>query len=130
MSNQGANHYKAMQVKTATPGQILIMLYEACIQNVKKASDAIERKDIATKGKFIGKAHDIINELQNTLNFEVGGEVAHELERLYNFMTAHLVRANLENSKECLTAVQKCLETLLDGWRVAVAEVQKGAPKA
>jgi flagellar protein FliS len=130
MSNQGANQYRAMQVKTASPGQLLILLYEACIQNVKKASDSIDRKDVPAKGKHIGKAHDIINELTNTLNFEVGGEVARELERLYNFMTTQLIKANIENSKEPLTSVQKCLETLLDGWKKAVAEVQKGSVKS
>ena len=129
MSNQGANHYKAMSVKTASPGQILIMLYEAAIKNVKKATECIDRKDIPGKGNHIGKAHDIINELTNTLNFEVGGDVARELERLYNFMTSQLVKANVENSKEALTAVQKCLETLLAGWREAVNQVQRGASK-
>ncbi len=127
MSNYGANQYRNMAVKTASPGQILIMLYEAAIQNVKKASDAIDKKDLATKGKFIGKAHDIINELAATLNFEVGGEVAVELERLYNFMGTQLVKANMENNKEPLASVQKCLETLLEGWKVAVAQVQKSA---
>ena len=128
MSNP-ANTYKSMAVKTASPGQILIMLYEGAIKNVKKASEAIEKKDLPAKGIHIGKAHDIINELTNTLNFEVGGDVARELERLYNFMTAQLVKANIENSREALASVQKCLETLLDGWREAVKQVQRGTAK-
>jgi flagellar secretion chaperone FliS len=129
MSNQGANQYRQMQVKTASRGQILIMLYEAAIQNVKKASAAIDRKDLAAKGIHIGKVHDIVNELNNTLNFEIGGDVARNLERLYNFMTGQLIKANAENSKDPLASVQKLLETLLEGWRGAVAETQKGAQK-
>lgn len=123
--NPGANQYKQMAVKTASRGQILIMLYEAAIQNVKKASICIDRRDIAGKGQHIVKTHDIINELSSTLNFEVGGDIARELERLYNFMAEQLVKANLENSKEALQSVQKILETLLSGWRVAVQEAQK-----
>jgi flagellar secretion chaperone FliS len=126
MSNQGANQYKAMQIKTASRGQILIMLYEAAIQNVKKASAAIDRKEAGTKGLHIGKAHDIVNELLNTLDFEVGGQIARDLERLYNFMIGQLVKANADNSKEALTSVQKLLETLLQGWRGAIEQVQKG----
>jgi flagellar protein FliS len=126
--NQGANQYKQMAIKTATRGQILIMLYEAAIQNVKKASLALDRKDIAGKGVAIGKAHDIINELVNTLDFEVGGDIARNLERLYNFMTEQLVKANLDNSKEPLQQVLKLLETLLSGWRGAVEQVQKAPP--
>ena len=121
----GAKNYKQMQVTTASPGQLLIMLYEAAINNVKKASQAIETKNIADKGKYIGKAHDIINELNNSLNHEVGGDIAIELERLYNFMVTQLMKANFENTKDPLIAVQKNLETLLDGWKVAVTQFTK-----
>jgi flagellar protein FliS len=119
-NNFGANQYKQTAVKTANRGQIVIMLNEAAIQNVKKAAVAIDQKDIPAKGVAIGKAHDIINELLNTLDFEVGGNIAKDLERLYNFMTEQLVKANLEISKEPLQTVQKLLETLLDGWKGAV----------
>ena len=122
----GASQYKQTSVKTATRGQLLIMLYEAAIQNVKKATIAIEKKDVPSKGVAIGKAHDIINELMNTLDFEIGGKIARDLERLYNFMTERLVKANLENSKEHLITIQKLLETLLDGWRGAIEQVNKG----
>ena len=123
--NYGANQYKTMAVKTANRGQVLLMLYEAAIKNVKKATECIDKKDIPGKGVAIGKAHDIINELLNTLDFEVGGNIARDLERLYHFMTEQLVRANLENSKACLETVQKLLETLLSGWREAVNQVNK-----
>lgn len=123
----GAKNYKQQQITTATPGQILIMLYEGAILNVKKASAAIDSGDLAEKGKYIGKTHDIINELSVSLNFEVGGEIAKELERLYNFMVSQLLKANVENSKEPLQAVQKTLETLLEGWRGAVAQFNKEA---
>jgi flagellar protein FliS len=127
MSNgYGANQYKQTAVKTANRGQILLMLYEGAIKNVKMATIAIERKDVAQKGLYIGKAHDIINELTATLDFEVGGEIARNLERLYNFIVEQLVKANLESSKEPLAAVQKILETLLEGWKGAVEQVNKG----
>lgn len=124
--NYGANQYKQTSIKTANRGQILIMLYEAAVQNVKKASAAIDRNDVPAKGAAIGKAHDIVNELMNTLDFEVGGNIARDLERLYNFITEQLVAANMESSKEKLAAILKILETLLDAWRVAVDQVNKG----
>lgn len=125
--NYGANQYKQTSVTTANRGQILIMLYEAAIRNVKKASGAIEKKDLKGKGVAIGKAHDIINELVNTLDFEVGGDIARNLERLYTFIIEQLVKANSENSKEPLLAIQNILETLLSGWREAVVLVNKGS---
>lgn len=125
----GANQYKQMAVKTANPGQILIMLYEAAIRNVKKAMQCIDANDVAGKGQAIVKAHDIVNELLNTLNFDVGGQVARDLERLYGYMSEQLLQANLNNSKPPLESVLKNLETLLSAWKVAVLEVQKAQAK-
>ena len=127
--NFGANQYKQTSVKTANRGQILIMLYESAIRNVKKAADCIDRNDIPGKGMAIVKAHDIVNELNNTLDFETGGEIAKNLERLYMFISEQLIKANLENKKEPLQHVQKLMETLLEGWRVAVDQVNRGQPQ-
>lgn len=123
----GANQYKQTSIKTATRGQLLIMLYEAAIRNLKKSAAAIDKNDLQEKGITIGKAHDIIIELLNTLDFEAGGSIARDLERLYNFMIEQLVKGNVENSKEPLLVVQKLLENLLVAWREAVIQVNKEA---
>lgn len=124
----GAHAYKQTGIKTATRGQLLIMLYEAAIQHLRKATAAIDAKDSAAKGLAIGKAHDILNELMNTLNHEVGGEISQNLERLYAFMIEQLIAANTagmsEDAKVKFQTIQKLLETLLEGWRVAVAQAK------
>jgi flagellar protein FliS len=131
----GASKYKQTAVTTANRGQLLLMLYEAAIKNVKKASVAVDQRNLSEKGIAIGKAHDIINELNNSLDFNTGGDIARDLERLYHFMTEQLVQANMASSsdpdgaKERLQTIQKLLETLLDGWRGAVEQVNKGIAK-
>lgn len=127
--NFGANRYRQTSIKTANRGQLLIMLYEAAILSVKKAAESIDRNDIAGKGAAILKAHDIVNELSNTLDFDAGGEIATNLERLYMYISEQLIRANIENKKEPLQQVCKLLETLLEGWRVAVEQVNRGQPQ-
>lgn len=132
-NNYGANAYKKASITTANRGQILIMLYEAAIRNLKKAEEAIDARNMGNKGTLIGKTHDIIAELQSTLNFDVGGDIAKELDRLYSFMTEQLLKANIENSKEKLQAVSKLLNTLLVAWRQAVDQANRtgvlnGAP--
>jgi flagellar protein FliS len=129
MAGNRANQYRQTAITTASPGQVLIMLYEGAIQNVKRAHDCMEKKDIAGKGKYIGKAHDIINELSSTLNFEVGGDIAKDLEKLYNFIGSQLTLSNMNNTKEPLIHIIKLLDTLLSGWREAVQQVQKGQGK-
>lgn len=125
MSGFGAKQYKQTAVGTASKPQILLMLYEAAIRNVKKASECIDSNDLPGKGASLTKVHDIVNELLNTLDFEVGGDIARNLERLYNFMLEQLVQANIKNSKKELQVVQQLLETLLSGWREAVAKFAK-----
>lgn len=126
----GASAYKQTGIKTATRGQLLIMLYESAIQNLKRASQALDAKDLAAKGVAIGKTHDILNELMNTLNHDVGGDISANLERLYGFMIDQLIQANaagISNTDEAqvkLQTVQKLLQTLLEGWRVAVAQAK------
>lgn len=117
--------YKQTSVKTANRGHLLLMLYEAAILNVKKAIEAIEKKDQKSKAFHIGKAHDIINELQNTLDFKVGGQIALDLDRLYSYMTEQLLKANLHQSSEALGVVLTILDNLLSGWRVAVEQVNR-----
>ncbi len=124
MSN-GVSQYKKTAVQTANRGQVLIMLYEGALKHLKKAMDAIEKKQIAEKGIYIGKTHDIIIELTASLDHKIGGKIAEDLERLYNFMSEQLLKANMENSKARLESVYKTLETLLEGWRGAVAQAQK-----
>lgn len=119
----GASKYKETSIATATSEQLLLMYYEAAIRHVKRAVHCLEKNDPAGKGKAIGKAHDIINELANNLDFEKGGDIARELERLYNYMVEQLVRSNAANDVNALQDVQKILETLLSAWRVAVKEV-------
>ena len=124
-TNFGANQYKEMAIKTANRGQLLLMLYEATIKHIKKAISCIDKKDIPGRGTAIGKAHDIINELVNTLDFEVGGEIARKLESLYNYMIEQLIKANMEQNKAPLIVIQGILENLLWAWREAVAKVNK-----
>jgi flagellar secretion chaperone FliS len=125
----GANQYKQTAVTTAGKGQILLMLYEAAIRNCKKAVECMEKKDFAGKGNAIGKVHDIVNELTTSLDHKVAGNIAGDLERLYNFMVEQLVKANMENAKEPVLQVQKLLETLLEGWKGAVEQFNKSGGK-
>jgi len=125
----GAKQYKKAAITTSSKGQVLILLYEGAIQKIRQAKNAIEAGDVQKKGESIGRVHDIINELINTLDFNVGGQIARDLDRLYAFMIEQLVQANIENSKEKLDSVEKLLCTLLEGWRIAVQEYEKGAQR-
>lgn len=116
--------YRQTAVVTATKEQVLIMLYEGAIKQLKKASECCLKGDLAGKGVAVGKAHDIINELSNSLDFTIGGDIAKNLERLYMFMVEQIVQGNIANDVNKFDQARKLLENLLEGWKGAVAQVQ------
>lgn len=121
----GLGAYKKTSVQTASKEQILLMLYQAAIKNCKKAIEAIEKKDLPSKGIFIGKLQDIVIELNNSLDFEVGGDVARELSSLYDYMIYSSTQANIKIEKEPLEGVLNVLNTLYDGWANAVRSLKE-----
>ncbi len=120
-----AQKYKQTSVQSASKEKILLMLYEGAIRFVKQAIAAIDRKDIADRGVNIGRAFDIINELNNTLNHDVGGEIAANLEQLYMFICEQLTKANATGQRQPLEESLKVLETLYSGWVEAIEKIKR-----
>ena len=112
--------YQQTQVTTAKPEKILLLLYEGAIKFNKQAMQKMIAKDISGKGTNISKTLAIISELMNTLDHEVGGQLALDLENLYVYMMDQLIEGNVHNKIECLEAVEKLLVTLYEGWRDVV----------
>ena len=125
----GYNKYKQTAVESAGREKLLLMLYEGAIKFTKRAIIAVDNKDIPGRCENITKSYDIILELMNTLDFNVGGEVAENLEQLYMFITDELTRANITGKKEHLENVLKILETLYEGWKEAVESLKKKEAK-
>jgi len=123
-----AQKYKQTSVQSASREKILLMLYEAAIRFMKQALLAIDRKDIADRGQNIGRAFDIINELNNTLNHEAGGDIAKNLEQLYMFVTEQLTKANATGQRKPLEDALKVIETLYSGWVEAIESLKRQEP--
>jgi flagellar protein FliS len=117
--------YKTTAVQSASKEKLLLMLYEGAIRFTKHAIKAMEEKNIAEKGQYIGRTFDIVMELNNTLDHKVGGDIATNLEQLYMFIMEQLTKANISNSTEPLKASLKVLENLYDGWSQAIEKIKK-----
>ncbi len=120
----GLGAYKNTSVKTASKEQILLMLYQSAIKNTRLAIDAIEKNEIAKKGEYIGKLQDIIIELANSLDHEVGGDVSKELESLYDFILHSSSQANIKIDSEPLHSILNVLNTLYEGWKTAIKNLK------
>ncbi len=117
--------YKTTSVQSASKEKILLMLYESCIKFTKLGIKAAEEKKIAERCHNIGRAYDIIMELNNTLDHKVGGEVSVQLEQLYMFIMEQYTKANISGSPEPLKTSLKILENLYEGWVQAVEKLKR-----
>jgi flagellar protein FliS len=119
------SQYSTTEVTTANRLRLLIMLYDSAIRFIDTAKERLRTGDVAGKGTYIGKALAIVGEFKNTLNFQVGGDLPRELQRLYVFVEERLVRANLKGDPALLDEARRVLDILRGAW---VELEQKGVP--
>ena len=105
-------------VLSASPHQLVVLLFDGALSAMKKAIILIEQGDIPGKGQAISKAINIIsNGLQSGLNHEVGGDLAANLDSLYDYMTRRLLKANLHNDINAINEVVELLNNIADAWK-------------
>ncbi len=121
-----ARRYKAVQIESASPGQILIALYDGCIRFCRAAQVQIEAGDVAGKGRMISKAVAIIGELRSTLDHSEAPELCNSLERLYVFFQEQLSMANIKMDPTLIDPVVRLMSDLREAWSQAVREVEQG----
>jgi flagellar protein FliS len=111
------NAYTQTKVTTAyNPVELIVMLYDGAIEFLDKADTAINMKENQIKIKYIDKSLAIIEELLNSLNLEVGGEIALNLQNLYLHMMRELVLANAKNDGNRVKHVIGLLRELREAW--------------
>jgi len=123
MSAAYYNQYLENQVNNASPEELLVMLYNGAIRFISEAEHAMEARQIGRQGMLIGKVINIINELSATLDHEIGGEIAADLEALYDFMSRELLLANVNDDLGRLIQVRKLLSGLRDTWVKAIEQI-------
>lgn len=112
--------YKNTQIQTATPGQLILLLYEGGIKFCKLAKASVEENNIMNANNYIIKIQDIVSELMSSLDLKSGIEISRNLYSLYDYMLAKLIDANLKKDVDAIDEVQKLLEELRDSWKIAV----------
>lgn len=116
-----ARTYRANAVLTASPGQLVLMLFDGALRSLALARAAMGRPEsdprrIETINQQLLKAQAIIAELQGGLNFQAGGEVAPMLHRLYDYYNRRLQEANLRKQVAPVEEVERMLGELRSGW--------------
>jgi flagellar protein FliS len=116
--------YQAVQVTTTDRGRLLLMLYEGAIKFFKQAKAGLEGNDVPKFCRFLSKGQAIVAELLNTLDYEKGGTIARDLERLYEFMLFYSTEANMYRDPKRIQKVIELLDTIYSGYK----EIIEGMP--
>ena len=109
--------YQDNAVSTQSKGRLIVMLYDGAVKFMRLAIMEMEKKNYEAKGRYIGKALDIINELNVILDMDAGGEIASNLRKLYIFMNNRLSEANVKCDPQIVRDVIKLMEELNRGWK-------------
>jgi flagellar protein FliS len=112
--------YQAVQATTAEPGQLVLLLFDGAVRFLTRAQRRLEAGDVAQFAQSIARAQAILAELRSSLNHEQGGEVAENLERLYEFMQRHLSLGLISRSGTHVEQVLRPLQTIREGFQAAV----------
>ena len=116
----GAAQYRKVgvqsDVETATPHKLIEMLLDGALSKLHLARGLMEQKQIAAKGEQISWALAIIDGLKAALDLTAGGEVAANLDALYDYLMRRLVVANLDNDVAVLDEVARLLNKIRLGW--------------
>jgi flagellar protein FliS len=113
-------------VSGASPHRLIQLLFNGVLQNITTAKGLMLRKD-NHKGTLISKSISILDELRQSLNFEIGGEIAENLNALYEYSQLRLLRANLKNDTALLDEVAHLLREIKSAWD-AIAPSEKDNP--
>ena len=116
--------YRETRIKTASQGQLIIMLYDEAIKNLNSGIELIEgnsqgKKDpgkIEKINKSILKAQEIVTELMVSLDFEQGGDIAKNLFSLYTWFNQELIEGNIKQDVDRLTRVRNQISELRSAW--------------
>jgi len=121
--NNPYQQYQQQSVMTASPGELVVMLYNGCIRFIKQAIECINSKDLMAAHNAIIRAQDIIVEFMSTLDMKY--EISHNLLALYDYLHRRLVEANIKKDTAILEEVLTFVTELRDTWAEAVKITRK-----
>lgn len=123
MNQAARDTYLRIQAETASPGQLIVMLYDALLRSLMRGQDAILRGDIDEAHAALLHAQDVILELMASLNQEAEGEVgrtAREIAPLYEYLYRRTLEASLHKSVGPVQEAIRLVTPLREAWQSAL----------
>jgi flagellar protein FliS len=111
-----ASRYRETEVLTATPGQLVVLLYDHLLLSLRRARVAMEARELDVQSDNLERGRNVLTELLVTLDRERGGEVASNLGALYSFLLGELVQVGVKADVSRLDRVTHMIGELRDAF--------------
>ncbi|MCF7668396.1 MAG: flagellar export chaperone FliS [Verrucomicrobia bacterium] len=123
--------YRQVAFNTATPGQLILMLYDGALRFLEGAESGFASNDplerIATVNNNLLRAQAVIRELNYSLNMQKGGEFSEHMRRLYDYFDRRLQESNLNKDSEGVGEVKRLLGHIRDAWEEMLRTAGQGS---
>ena len=121
MQAQGfAQRYTQAQVTSVDRKRLLLLVFDGGLRFLRQARAALAGDDLQTFCEALSRAQAIVSELQATLDMAQGGDIAIQLDRLYDFMLLRLTEANASRSMRHMDDALRVFDTIAGGYRAIV----------
>jgi len=132
-SQRGAAQYRTVRshglVADASPARLVQIMFEHILSELATAQGCMERiknnmplAEVVAKGKSLGKAIRLINQLNATLDMERGRQIAENLRALYLYMLERLTQANVTNDPRIVEEAASLIRKVKSGWDKIVSD--------
>jgi flagellar protein FliS len=108
--------YLESRILAADPVELIHILYEHALTQVRVARTAFATNDIRSRSQAICKALAAIGELETSLDYDAGGSISRNLAKIYRYIRKRLTDANVNREQGALAEVESLIRTLDDGW--------------
>jgi flagellar protein FliS len=134
-SQRGAAQYRSVRshglVADASPARLVQIMFEHILSELATAQGCMDRiknnmplGEVIAKGKSLGKAIRLINQLNATLDMERGRQIAENLRALYLYMLERLTQANIANDARIVAEVTSLVRKVKSGWDQIVTDMR------
>lgn len=128
MQAVGYGAYQRVQAETSSPGEVIVLFYDALLKNLHRALVALEADDSAKVSEALMRAQDITLELRTSLDAEA--ELAEQLLPLYTYLFSSLITANVNKDADLIRELEALITPMRDAWAFAVRGNTAGATAA
>lgn len=126
MQTNPYSHHRDEEILSASPLELVALLYGGLQASISEARRAVRQGDIPARSAAISRAMEILRELASSLNHEQGGELAERLSMLYVYVHEQLQQAHFEQSEAPLERAETVVAPLQEAWQSLRAESQRG----